>query len=199
MLAGKRWRSPARPFCLPARLSAFCVATQLLWGEGGLSISSWKQITQRKVSLVFTTSPPHYSQSHSGTSAPCFSECWGAADAPSSQPPGPPSIPRGTEAPSSVLSPRSGSQGLTHCARQPSQRLLASHRAEPANGRGDVSTSHCRNEAATPAPAEAGAWDEKWPLCALPRIKLFRGSQVPVCHGDGRVINAFGRTTTRWL
>lgn len=95
--------------------------------------------------------------------------------------------------------PTQGSQGLTHCARQPSQRLLASHRAEPANGRGDVSTSHHRNEAATPAPAEAGAWDEQWQRCALLRIKLFRGSQVPVCHGDGRVINGFGRTTVRWL
>lgn len=56
------------------------------------------------------------------------------------------------EAPSGVLSPRTGSQGLTHCTVQPSQHLLVSRCSEPANTRGTCPLLRFWNESATPSP-----------------------------------------------
>lgn len=61
----KNWKSPVGSFTLSARGCTFVSilsALQHSWcgGQGGLSISSWKQVTGRRVLLVFSTSPPLY-------------------------------------------------------------------------------------------------------------------------------------------
>ena len=89
--------------------------------------------------------------------------------------------------------------GVTHCAVKPSQRLLVSRHAEPADNGGTCPLLRFWNEPAAPARAEADAQSEQWLRRALPRAKLFRGAKVPVCHSDGRVINGFGRTNVPWL
>lgn len=82
------------------------------------------------------------------------------------------------------VEPTLSSQGLTHCTLQPSQRLLVSCCPEPADNRGPCPLLHFWNECAAPARAEADAQDGKWLHHALPRVKLFRGAKVPVCHRD---------------
>lgn len=89
--------------------------------------------------------------------------------------------------------------GSPRCTVQPSQRLLVSRRSEPADRRGSCPLLRFWNESAAPAHAEADAQDKRGLHCVLPRVKLFRGAKVPVCHSDGRVINGFGRTGVRWL
>lgn len=91
--------------------------------------------------------------------------------------------PRGRSAEQRV-EPTLSSQGLTHCTLQPSQRLLVSCRPEPANNRGPCPLLRFWNEPPAPARAEADAQDGKWLHRALPRVKLFRGAKVPVCHRD---------------
>lgn len=61
------------------------------------------------------------------------------------------------EAPSGVSSPRTGSQGLTHCTVKPSQRLFIRRCSEPADNRGTCPLLRFWNESATPAHAEADA------------------------------------------
>lgn len=91
--------------------------------------------------------------------------------------------PRGRSAGQRV-EPTLSSQGLTHCTLQPSQRLLVSWRSEPADNRGPGPVLPFWNEPAAPARAGADAQDGKWLHRALPRVKLFRGAKVPVCHRD---------------
>lgn len=179
----KKWKRPVRLFSLCSFVSILSTL-QDGWcrGEGVLPLPVGKKSLKGKFAGV-----QHFSSPLLTKPLRCFSlsnlfqqmlgavgERWSFACTPR---------PCGQSAGQRV-EPTLSSQGLTHCTLQPSQRLLVSCLPEPADNRGPCPLLPFWNEPAAPARAEADAQDGKWLHRALPRVKLFRGPKVPVCHRD---------------